>query len=441
MNKITNKISVVTKQRTGLSPQSKLFIKLISLGNFKLDKLISSELEENPCVEEVISSVISKNDFNPNYDENLIQIENEPLTLTEYLVEQLRTMKIDKNYKKIIEVIIFSINDSGYLRLENKEILDLLKKNTKNNYSNIQIEEAINFCQEKFDPPGIFARNLSECLLLQLRFNNSENMVLKEKIILNDIEMLGNSEFEKLSAKYGLSHEFLNSLFEEIKNLNPKPGEQFDDKNIGSYSNDYEAYVYFDNGKLIYQPNKVYKEIKISEYYQKLLEDKSSLSKEVHDFLDTKISNASLLIKTIRERNLMYEKTIKLLCEIQTKFLKHGNKYLKPLKLSDISSKLNVHESTISRITSNKYILTKRGIINLKEFFSNKIDSDNDASSVSIRFLIEEIIENEDSLNPLSDENIKEILKTKGINIARRTIAKYRNLLKIPSSSSRRKAQ
>ena len=110
-------------------------------------------------------------------------------------------------------------------------------------------------------------------------------------------------------------------------------------------------------------------------------------------------------------------------------------------KLSDISSKLNVHESTISRITSNKYILTKRGIINLKEFFSNKIDSDNDASSVSIRFLIEEIIENEDSLNPLSDENIKEILKTKGINIARRTIAKYRNLLKIPSSSSRRKAQ
>ena len=136
----------------------------------------------------------------------------------------------------------------------------------------------------------------------------------------------------------------------------------------------------------------------------------------------------------------MYEKTIKLLCEIQTKFLKHGNKYLKPLKLSDISRKLNVHESTISRITSNKYILTKRGIINLKEFFSNKIDSDNDASSVSIRFLIEEIIENEDSLNPFSDENIKEILKTKGINIARRTIAKYRNLLKIPSSSSRRKA-
>ena len=275
MNKITNKISVVAKQRTGLSPQSKLFIKLISLGNFKLDKLISSELEENPCVEEVISGVISKNDFNPNYDENLIQIENAPLTLTEYLVEQLRTMRIDKNYKKIIEVIIFSINESGYLRLENKEILDLLKKNTKNNYSDIQIEEAINFCQEKFDPPGILARNLSECLLLQLRFNNSENMVLKEKIILNDIEMLGNSEFEKLSAKYGLSHEFLNGLFEEIKSLNPKPGEQFDDKNIGSYSNDYEAYVYFDNGKLVYQPNKVYKEIKISEYYQRLLEDKS----------------------------------------------------------------------------------------------------------------------------------------------------------------------
>ena len=441
MNKITNKISVATKQKAGLSPQSKLFIKLISLGNLKLDKLISSELEENPCVEEMASGPISKNDIIPNYDDSLIQIENEPLTLKEYLVEQLRTMRIDKNFKKIIEVIIFSINESGYLRLENKEILELLKENIKNNYSDIQIEEAINFCQEKFDPPGIFARNLAECLILQLKFNNSDNMLLKEKIILNDIEMLGSSEFEKLSAKYGLSYEFLDSLFEEIKNLNPKPGEQFDNGNIGSYSNDYEAYVYFDNEKLIYQPNKIYKEIKISEYYQKLLDDKSSLSKEVHEFLSTKISNASLLIKTIKERNLMYEKTIKLLCEIQTKFLKNGNKYLKPLKLSDISSKLNVHESTISRITSNKYILTKRGIINLKEFFSNKIDSDNDASSVSIRFLIEEIIENEDSLSPLSDENIKEILKIKGINIARRTIAKYRNLLKIPSSSDRRKAQ
>ncbi|NSW73829.1 RNA polymerase factor sigma-54 [bacterium] len=441
MNKITNKLSVVTKQKAGLSPQSKLFIKLISLGNLKLDKLISSELEENPCVEEIISGPISKNDIIPNYDDSLVQIENEPLTLTEYLVEQLRTMKIDKNFKKIIEVIIFSINESGYLRLENKEILDLLKRNIKNDYSNVQIEEAINFCQEKFDPPGIFARNLAECLLLQLKFNNSDNMLLKEKIILNDIEMLGNSEFEKLSVKYGLSYEFLDSLFEEIKNLNPRPGEQFDNGNIGSYSNDYEAYVYFDNEKLVYQPNKIYKEIKISEYYQKLLEDKSGLSKEVHEFLYTKINNASLLIKTIKERNAMYEKTIKLLCEIQNKFLKNGNKYLKPLKLSDISTKLNVHESTISRITSNKYILTKRGIINLKEFFSNKIDSHNDASSVSIRFLIEEIIGNEDCLSPLSDENIKEILTTKGINIARRTIAKYRNLLKIPSSSHRRKAQ
>ena len=441
MNKITNKISVATKQKAGLSPQSKLFIKLIALGNLKLDKLLSSELEENPCVEEIASGPISKNDNIPNYDDSLIQIENEPLTLKEYLVEQLRTMKIDKNFKKIIEVMIFSINESGYLRLENKEILELLKENIKNNYSDIQIEEAINFCQEKFDPPGIFARNLAECLILQLKFNNSDNMLLKEKIILNDIEMLGNSEFEKLSAKYGLSYEFLDLLFVEIKNLNPKPGEQFDNGNIGSYSNDYEAYVYFDNEKLIYQPNKIYKEIKISEYYQKLLDDKSSLSKEVHEFLYTKISNASLLIKTIKERNLMYEKTIRLLCEIQTKFLKNGNKYLRPLKLSDISRKLNVHESTISRITSNKYILTKRGIINLKEFFSNKIDSDNDASSVSIRYLIEEIIENEDSLSPLSDENIKEILKTKGINIARRTIAKYRNLLKIPSSSERRKAQ
>ena len=134
----------------------------------------------------------------------------------------------------------------------------------------------------------------------------------------------------------------------------------------------------------------------------------------------------------------MYLRVIKLIVKIQDDFIKRGEKYLKPLKLQDIAEKIGVHESTISRITSNKYILTPLGIMNLKEFFSNKINNDDQKSTTAIREIINTIIIQEDKKHPLSDQEIKEILAVKGINIARRTIAKYRNVLKIPSSSIRR---
>lgn len=134
----------------------------------------------------------------------------------------------------------------------------------------------------------------------------------------------------------------------------------------------------------------------------------------------------------------MYLKVIKLIVKIQDNFLKKGEKYLKPLKLNDIAAEIGVHESTISRITSNKYILTPSGIMNLKEFFSNKINNDDQKSTAAVREIINTIIIQENKKHPLSDQEIKEILAVKGINIARRTIAKYRNILKIPSSSLRR---
>ena len=438
MNKISNKIIISTKQKTNLSPQSKLFIKLISLNNTKLDKLISDELDDNPCIEEIMISTKSKFDNSINYNDPNFQIENDPLTLKDYLMEQLRTLNMKAKDKKIVQLIIFSLNDSGQIDQSNEEILDLVNKNLSKKYTKIQIEEIIKKCQESFDPPGIFTRSLAECLKVQMRFKNLEDIDLKNKIISNDIELLGNKDFQELAIKYGVSKKFLNIFFDEIKDLNPKPGDLLSNEKASPGPSDYEAYVYFEEDKLVYQPNKAYKEIKISDYYEKLITNKSSLSKEVSEFIGLKIDHASLLIKTIRERNDMYEKAIKLICEIQSNFIKKGEKYLKPLKLSDISSELNVHESTVSRITSNKYILCERGIINLKEFFSNKVDSDSDTSSVSIRSLIEEMVKSEDKKNPLSDESIREKLAIKNINIARRTIAKYRNVLKIPSSSRRR---
>ena len=206
-----------------------------------------------------------------------------------------------------------------------------------------------------------------------------------------------------------------------------------------NYSSNYEASVYFDkNGQIIVQPNKPSKDFKISNYYKKLIKNKKALSPEVYKFIKTRIDDANLTIKTIEEREEMYLRVIKLIVKIQDDFIKRGEKYLKPLKLQDIAEKIGVHESTISRITSNKYILTPLGIMNLKEFFSNKINNDDQKSTTAIREIINTIIIQEDKKHPLSDQEIKEILAVKGINIARRTIAKYRNVLKIPSSSMRR---
>ena len=168
-----------------------------------------------------------------------------------------------------------------------------------------------------------------------------------------------------------------------------------------------------------------------------MLSLKSNLDSEVTEYLKEKITNGTLLIKTINEREEMYSNVFKLLVEIQKDYILKGERYIKSLKLSDIAQQLNVHESTISRITSNKYISTPRGMLNMKRFFVNKINSSSEKSSAAVRDIIEELIGMEDKKNPLTDDNIKSLLDQKGITIARRTIAKYRNVLKIPSSNKR----
>ena len=168
-----------------------------------------------------------------------------------------------------------------------------------------------------------------------------------------------------------------------------------------------------------------------------MLSLKSNLDSEVTEYLKEKITNGTLLIKPINEREEMYSNVFKLLVEIQKDYILKGERYIKSLKLSDIAQQLNVHESTISRITSNKYISTPRGMLNMKRFFVNKINSSSEKSSAAVRDIIEELIGMEDKKNPLTDDNIKSLLDQKGITIARRTIAKYRNVLKIPSSNKR----
>ena len=169
-----------------------------------------------------------------------------------------------------------------------------------------------------------------------------------------------------------------------------------------------------------------------------MLKRNTDLDKDVKEYIKDKIEKGKTLIKTIEERNEIYARVLNTIVDIQKDFIRKGDQYLKPLKLSDIASIVDTHESTISRITSNKYVGTPRGTINMKSFFSNKVESKDNKSSVAVKDIISEIIENEEKINPLSDDTVKEILAAKDIKISRRTVAKYRKMLKIPSSFKRR---
>ena len=169
-----------------------------------------------------------------------------------------------------------------------------------------------------------------------------------------------------------------------------------------------------------------------------MLTKNTNIDKEVEDYIKSRIKDGKTLMKTILERNEIYTKVLKTIVDIQSDFIIKGDRYLKPLKLSDIASIVGTHESTISRITSNKYVSTPRGTINMKYFFSNKIDCEDGASSIAVKDILDEIVNEEDKKNPYADEELKDMLSEKGINISRRTIAKYRKMLKIPSSFKRR---
>ena len=168
-----------------------------------------------------------------------------------------------------------------------------------------------------------------------------------------------------------------------------------------------------------------------------MLKPGGGVDNEVKEYLKEKIQNGSLLIKTIEDRESMYQDVFNLLVKIQKDFILKGERYLKPLKLSDVASQLDIHESTVSRITSNKYISTPRGLINMKTLFDNRANPESKESSTAVQDIIKDMINNEVKNSPLTDEEIRMSLKKIGVNIARRTIAKYRNILKIPSSNKR----
>ena len=465
MNEISQKLNLKQSQNLVMTPQLQQAIKLLQLNNLEIAEFIEEEIENNPLLEKQENPAESKpedvnntsendgqgqEDFdagstmadigaggNTSFDKLDNAFENSisrPETLRDHLTKQLQLSIQEPRDQMIAALLIDQLDETGYLRTSITELSDKLGCSTD------RLERLLDVLKQ-FDPTGIFARNLEECLTLQLE----EQGKLEEptKLLLQNLKLLADQDFKKLSEICNVNETYLKDIISDIKALNPKPAMDFDHivvqtaipdvimkrlpKNLGG-------------GWRIELNNETLPKVLINNsYYKEVLS--TATQKKDKEYLNNKLSSANWLVRSLDQRAQTILKVASEIVEQQDAFFNYGVEFLKPLTLKDIATEVEMHESTVSRVTNNKYIGTPRGIFELKYFFSTALVNEEGVShsAETIRAKIKILIDNEKPNKILSDDKIVETLKNEGIEIARRTVAKYREALHIPSSVQRRK--
>ena len=445
-----NTLELNQSQKLILTTQLKQSLAILNMSRLEVEEEIRKESESNPLLEaekneegidwekyikhmESINIRQDKNDA-PYSSENAVDFENmirSTSNLYDYLIDELKYFKLTFEEKRICKYIIDSLDEDGYLRINDKEIYDELRVDAS------LFRRCLDIVQQ-LDPPGIGARNISECLILQLeRMGISNNIV--ENIIMNDLELIGRNKLKDIAKKYKISIEKCKEAIEIIRHLDPKPGRACSNDKCVSVQPD--VIVDKIDGKYIVHTNEkdVYN-IKINDFYRNMMTDKES-DKEAKEFIKERLNSAATLIKNIESRKSTILRIAEAIIEEQQEFIQKGEKYIKPMKMKDIADKLEIHESTVSRGVNGKYMLTPFGLYEFKFFFNAALETDNSsegASSAGIKRDIKDIIDGENKKKPLSDDAISKMLKEKGVSVARRTVAKYREEMGIPSSSRRK---
>ncbi len=474
---ISQNLKLKQSQSLVMTPQLQQAIKLLQLTNLELCDLVSKELEENPFLEdsnhEKVGEIdtrkdnetVNLNEQFSNKQQNVSEIKSETydncwdrdtnvsnkkenyetidagsvaeqtvseeITLKSILKEQAQLEFDNEKEKFTANVLIDYIEPSGWMVKDIQEISEIVGCSIN------EVEFVINR-MKKFEPSGVFAKNLKECLEIQLLEKNLLNE--KIKILLDNFDLLASGELKVLCKVCNFSMEEMIKNLSEIKKLNPKPGSLYPSRENNIFHPD--VIVKCNNGTWEVELNEgTLPKIVLNESYANQL---SSLETNSNDkkFITESIGSAKWLIKAIEQRNLT---TLKISSEIvkqQKDFFEKGLSHLKPMILKDVAKKIGMHESTVSRVTSSKLMLTPRGILDMKHFFSASINSTekgNTYSAASVRETLKLLISNEPLNQPFSDEVIVSKLQREGINLARRTVAKYRELLSIPSSAERRK--
>ncbi len=358
-------------------------------------------------------------------------------TLRDHLVEQLAGARLSEADRLVVEIVIDGLDDDGYLRQTPEELLSAMPPEC--HISPEEVDVAVRFVQS-LDPPGIGARSLAECLHLQLERLSEQNddIAIAKQIVRDHIDLLALHDSTRLSHKLGCGEEAIRRANIIIRSLNPRPGAQFSDSQARYVVADVVARKV--NGKWIASIHpQALPHIQINQIYADALQrDRSG-----NGALARHLQEARWLIRNVQQRFETIQRVAQVIVDRQRRFLELGELAMRPMMLRDVARELGLHPSTISRVTSNKYMETPSGLIELKRFFSSRLTNDEDGtscSSTAIRALIRELIAAENPADPLSDVQIARILASRSIKVARRTVAKYRTALRIPSVEARRMA-
>ena len=424
------------KQYQKLSPQQIQFLGLLQIPIVSLEKRIEEELEDNPALEE---DEENQTYFSSNKtDFSSLQIEDKSESLSSYLEKQLVGIELSKENLFLVKYLINSLDSNGFLSRDLFSISSDLLISDNLDISEVKMLNALNVLQN-LEPIGVGANNLQECLLIQLKKLYPENK-LALKIITEFYSQFSNKNFENIIKNLEISEEKLKSTYSLIESLNPIPA-------TGFYKNEeISEYIYPDftllvvNNQLELQLNKSNtKPIKISKYYSNLL--KETTDETTKEFLQKKVEKAIWFKEALIKRETTLKKVMLAIISLQENYLLSGlESDLKPMKLADIANIVNMDISTISRVSNSKYVETHFRTFKLKELFSEayKKDDGQVISTNEIKNHLKEIILNEDKTTPYNDEQLAELLGEDNYNIARRTVAKYREQLGIEIAKLRR---
>ncbi|MDA8429308.1 MAG: RNA polymerase factor sigma-54 [Geobacteraceae bacterium] len=465
-------------QQLVMTPQLQQAIKLLQLTRLELQDVVRQELEENPLLEETLEadeireteqSELSESESAPDVageefkevetgddslrdwdsyldgytyssgeqyreDEDRPSFENlltRRGTLTDHLLWQLHMGPFTNEEVRIGEEIIGNIDEDGYLRASLEEIAAVCSIDENS------VTPVLMRIQE-FDPCGIAARSVQECLLIQARFLGMQGSVV-EMILQHNLKDLETRKYKQIARDLGVDINQILMAAKIIGGFDPKPGSMYSSEDVHYISADIFVYKVGDE-YLVMLNDEGLPNLKVSPYYA---EAKSNglVDARADDYINEKVRSALWLIKSIQQRQRTIYKVAKSIIRFQREFLDQGIEFLRPLVLRDVADDIGMHESTISRVTTNKYMQTPQGLFELKYFFNSGLStSEGDfVASESVKNRIREIIEKEDTRKPLSDQKIADMLSVQTVNIARRTVTKYREILKLGSSSERKR--
>jgi len=466
--KLTNEIYLEQQQKLIMTAELRLAIAILQMSTLELDEYTQRELEENPLLEQketedqpVENGTDSAGEEKAGeaesgngpeewmeyfHDRDIGLAVNEGAsksfdnfltqrpTLYEHLTFQLNLTCEDPAELEIGQYIIGNIDSHGYLCVDVAEIAAATDAETE------MVERVLALVQT-FHPHGVGARSLKECLLIQLHHYGKQNDLV-EAIVNQFMDELAYGKVNKIAQALGTTVQKIQEACDLIRTLDPKPGLEYSPNDEVKYIIPDALVEKVEGEYVVVMNDSASPRLVVNQLYESMIRNPANFTSEARKYLEEKMGSAIWLIRSIEQRRKTLDKVIRCIVDIQTEFFDKGIKYLKPLNLRQVADMIGVHESTVSRATSKKYIQTPQGLFELKYFFGSGVEGSGNSdriSSKSIKSMLEEIISGENNNRPLSDQTIVEILKSRGIKISRRTVAKYRQEIGISSTTARKR--